>query len=139
MKQTTLIIACFIATQSFAQSPKLNMGRLKKYMEQNRQQQGISPDKFQKSLSPLLLRRSMFDTAQFSHTTPQGNVFVLPYDGIPCLKPGNSNLVFSMPNNLSRNSLNQQQEPVNQMPNAYTGKPLILINPGDEKQPLNGD
>ncbi|MES2778001.1 MAG: hypothetical protein V4722_27730 [Bacteroidota bacterium] len=135
MKSILVIVLVLFAAPSFGQNPELNMDRLKKYLDGNKQQPGISPKSYQKQLSPLLLKRSMFDTVQYSHTTPHGDVFLLPQDGMFCLKPDSASLACNTPNAFNGN----KPGPVDQMPNAFRGKPLVLVNPGWKDQPLSGD
>lgn len=118
MKRIFFLLFCFVAVKTFAQKPLLNMEKVKKYMQQN------------KALNPLQLRTSAFDnnTARFSHTTPQGNVFILPQDNMPCLKPDSTAFAYDMPRMVNGQGLKKLPGLVNQMPNAYTGKPFVFEN-----------
>ncbi len=137
MKQITILIACFLSTKTFAQVLKLDMDKVKKYLDQSKGQKGISPTKPQKLLSPLLIKKSMFDTVRFSHTTAQGDVFVLPQDNMPCLKPNSNIYVNNMPNAITQSSTNEQNAAA-QIPNAYQGRPLILVIPQKINPPSTG-
>jgi hypothetical protein len=79
------------------------------------------------------------DTARYIGSSAAGDVYALPQDGMRCLKPG-SNYTYAMPVKpfserphsviIHRDStgkrINVYPPTANgQMPNAYTGKPLV--------------
>lgn len=137
MKKIIILIACFIGTQTFAQELKLDMDKVKKYLDQNKATQGFSPIKPPKQLSPLFIKKSMFDTVRFSHTTAQGDVFILPQDNMPCLKPKENSFAYNMPNAIIQAAI-EHTNAAAQMPNAYQGRPLILALPQNINPPSSG-
>jgi hypothetical protein len=128
MKYIILLAACFFGTQTFAQELKLDMNKVKKYLDQSKASQGFSPTKPQKQLSTILIKKSMFDTVRFSHKTAQGDVFILPQDNMPCLKPTKNGYASTMPNAIVQNTTNSKWTPA-QIPNAFKGKDFVLVFP----------
>ncbi len=129
MKHIILLTASFVATQTFAQELKLDMNKLKKYLGQNKGRIGNAPTKPQKlSSSSLLIKNSMIDTVRFSHITAQGDVFFLPQDNTPCLKPTKNGYASNMPNAIVYNTTNSKRTPA-QIPNALKGKDFVLVFP----------
>ncbi len=137
MKYIILLAACFLGTQTFAQKLKLDMDKLKKYLDQSKARQGFSPTKPKKELSQLFNNKSIFDTAQFSHNITQGDVFILPQDNMPCLKPKENDLAYNMPYSIPQPFANNIKAAA-QIPNAYQGRQLILVLPKSVNSPSTG-
>ena len=128
MKQILILVTCFLGTQTFAQELKPDMEKVKKYLSKSKASHGFVPAKPQKDLLSSLIKKSMFDTARFSHNTPQGDVFILPQDNMPCLKPKKNGFAYNMPNAIPQPIPNETKAAA-KMPNAYKGRQLILALP----------
>ena len=69
-------------------------------------------------------KNSLISQGKFSHTTPKGKVYILPYDNMPCLVP-DMQKVAQMPGST-------QKLPESRMPNAIPRRELI---PKQKKSP----
>ena len=65
--------------------------------------------------------------SNFSHKTSTGNIYILPYDNMPCLVPDMNNLA-KMPNSIER-------FPESRMPNAIPRRQLIPKPNNNKKSP----
>lgn len=111
----------------------LDTSKVKAYSKKDKERVEFYKKQEGKSLLFSKLKKSIFDTAQFSHTTPQGDVFILAQDNMPCLKPGTNSYVINMPNANNSASLFHQPKLIDQMPNGYNGKPFFLVKPNIAK------
>ena len=125
MKNIMLLVICFTCVQSFGQTPKLNMDKVRKYMEQNRLFLDTTAAK-----KPTFLKRTPgynagAGPAAFSHTTSLGDVYILPQDNMPCLQPNTNLYRLSMPGAATRLLPLTRAQAINKMPNGYNEKPLL--------------
>ena len=70
-----------------------------------------------KSQGVMYLNSSLLKQGSFSHSTPKGDVYILPYDNMPCLVP-DLKQVTPMPGSI-------QRVPESRMPNATPRRELI--------------
>ena len=70
-----------------------------------------------KSQLSTAIKNKLLSQGSFSHTTPRGMVYTLPYDNMPCLVP-HMNQVVPMPGSI-------QKVPESRMPNAIPRRELI--------------
>ena len=65
----------------------------------------------------MFLNSTLLQQGSFSHSTPKGDVYILPYDNMPCLVP-DMKQVAPMPGSI-------QKVPESRMPNATPRRELI--------------
>ena len=70
-----------------------------------------------RSLGEAQIKNSLLSQGKFSHTTSKGQVYILPYDNMPCLVP-DMQKVAQMPGSA-------QKFPESRMPNAIPRRELI--------------
>lgn len=72
------------------------------------------------SKDAIHLNNTLLKQGRFSHTTSKGDIYVLPYDNMPCLVP-NMQQTAPMPGSI-------QRVPESRMPNAIPRRQIIPQN-----------
>ena len=130
MKKIQVILLLIICSRYVqAQSDfdmQIDPKKLHGYLQQNKPAQ--------QKITPLALLQVPGDTARYSHTIIQGDIYTLPQDHMPCLVPDKNVYGYNEPQVL-RNQVQPfilKNVPLfinpksgNTMPNAYREKPLV--------------
>lgn len=119
------------ATAQLSSTPQVNSKKLHQLLKEREEKKAKA---FQVTIADPV---QASDTARYSHTTKNGNIYSLPQDKMPCLRP-DSTLAYRMPvagNDNGRrlviyNSKKLPPQPkAARLPNAYTGKSLVWEQP----------